>query len=135
MRVATGNVEGVGFAVCLHVLQLAAAIRACVSAPDRPPALPARRTAEAEIAAVQAAADVAPQAQDDFDIEEDDGAVGGSEVALLDRPEVQEKLRRRISSCNVKVCWARRGRAGCLGVLGWVGVGLEGCVLRRRRAD
>ena len=61
---------------------------------------------------MQAAADVAHQVEDDFDIEEEDGSGGGGEVALLDRPEVQEKLRRRISSCNVKVRGAASSGAG-----------------------
>jgi ubiquitin-like domain-containing CTD phosphatase 1 len=57
-------------------------------------------TAEADIERLNKDAEVAPHVQDDFDIQEE----GMAEMAeLKDRPEVQEKLARRITSCNVKV--------------------------------
>ncbi|KAL4857255.1 Ubiquitin-like domain-containing CTD phosphatase 1 [Chlorella vulgaris] len=62
-------------------------------------------TAEADIEKLNAVSEVAPHVQDDFDIQEE----GMAElVELAERPEVQEKLRRRIQSCDVKVLNAPR---------------------------
>ncbi|KAL4441219.1 hypothetical protein ABPG77_011456 [Micractinium sp. CCAP 211/92] len=53
---------------------------------------------EAAIEKVDRGSEVAPHVQDDFDIQEE----GMAEISLADRPEVQEKLRRRIESAKVK---------------------------------
>ncbi|PSC72065.1 Ubiquitin-like domain-containing CTD phosphatase [Micractinium conductrix] len=56
-------------------------------------------TADADIQKVQKDAEVAPHVQDDLDINEE----GMAQLSLLEQPEVQEKLKRRIAAGNIKV--------------------------------
>lgn len=66
--------------------------------------------ADEAISELERQAEVAPHVQDDWDI----GEEGAAELELRDRPEVQEKLRRRIESVSVKVLNPPRPGRKCL---------------------
>ncbi|GFR41728.1 hypothetical protein Agub_g2479 [Astrephomene gubernaculifera] len=68
-------------------------------------------TPEATIAATAKEAEAAPEVQDDFDIGPDDQV---ADVAVKDRPEVQEKLARRLKSVEVKILSPPRPGKKCL---------------------
>eukprot|EP00882_Tetradesmus_deserticola_P016514 GHRQ01017644.1.p3 GENE.GHRQ01017644.1~~GHRQ01017644.1.p3 ORF type:complete len:149 (+),score=76.05 GHRQ01017644.1:845-1291(+) len=65
---------------------------------------------EALIQQAHAQALAAPEVQDDFDI----GAEDEAALQVKDKPEVQEKLRRRISSTEVKILNPPRPGKKCL---------------------
>lgn len=67
-------------------------------------------TPDAEIEKLAKQAELAPEVQDDFDI----GPEEEQALQLVDRPEVQEKLQRRISSVEVKVISEPRPGKKCL---------------------
>ncbi|GIL65800.1 hypothetical protein Vafri_19425 [Volvox africanus] len=68
-------------------------------------------TPEATIAAAAKEAEAAPEVQDDFDIGADESVAN---IAVKDRPEVQEKLARRLKSVEVKILSPPRPGKKCL---------------------
>ncbi|KXZ48009.1 hypothetical protein GPECTOR_31g373 [Gonium pectorale] len=68
-------------------------------------------TPEVAIAATAKEAEMAPEVQDDFDIGADESVAS---VAVKDRPEVQEKLARRLKSVEVKIISPPRPGKKCL---------------------
>ncbi|KAG2486031.1 hypothetical protein HYH03_015239 [Edaphochlamys debaryana] len=68
-------------------------------------------TPEAAIEAAAKEAEAAPEVQDDFDIGADESVAS---IAVKDRPEVQEKLARRLKSVEVKILAPPRPGKKCL---------------------
>lgn len=66
--------------------------------PSPPP--PLDRNPEADIAKLVAQSDVAPEVQDDFDVDPDPGSL--NPAGLQDEPGIRERLERRISRTEVK---------------------------------